>query len=320
MELPMSGEFSTVNRTEIIRYEALIRPYIRRTPVIEIDGADIGVESKRLLLKLELFQHSGSFKARGAFANLLTRKIPANGVVAASGGNHGAAVAYAAMKLNVAAKIFVPTVSSPAKLVRIRAYGANLVVEGDRYADALTAGEAWAQQSGALRVHAFDQDETMLGQGTIGMELDEQAPEFDTLLVSVGGGGLIAGIAAWYAGRIKVIGVEPLASPTLTKALEAGHPVDAEAGGVAADSLAPRRIGERVFPIASKYVHSTVLVTEDAILNAQKVLWEGLRVVAEPGGVAAFSAICSGAYKPMPGERVAVIISGGNTTAVKFEP
>jgi threonine dehydratase len=314
----MSGEI--VSRTEIARYATLIRPYVRRTPVIEIDGADIGVQAKKLLLKLELFQHSGSFKARGAFANLLTRTIPANGVVAASGGNHGAAVAYAAMTLNVPAKIFVPTVSSPAKLQRIRDYGANLVVEGDRYADALAASEVWAQQSGALRVHAFDQDETMLGQGTIGMELDEQAPEFDTLLVSVGGGGLIAGVAAWYAGRIKVIGVEPLASPTLTKALEAGHPVDADAGGVAADSLAPRRVGDRGFPIAKKYVHGTVLVTEDAIVNAQKVLWDVLRVVAEPGGVAAFSAMVSGAYEPARGERVAVIISGGNTTAVKFEP
>jgi threonine dehydratase len=168
-------------------------------------------------------------------------------------------------------------------------------------------------------VHAFDQDETMLGQGTLGMELDEQAPNIDTVLVSVGGGGLIAGVAGWYAGRVRVIGVEPFASPTLTKALEAEHPIDVEAGGVAADSLAPRRGGDRVFPIAEKYVHSTVLVAEDAILNAQKVLWEVLRVVAEPGGVAAFSAILSGAYKPMTGERVAVIISGGNTTAVKFE-
>jgi threonine dehydratase len=315
----MSGESGIVNRTEIIRYETLIRPYIRRTPIIEIDGADIGIGSNRLCLKLELFQHSGSFKARGAFANLLTRKIPAAGVVAASGGNHGAAVAYAAMKLNMPAKIFVPTVSSPAKLQRIREYGANLVVEGDRYADALAASEVWAQQSGALPVHAFDQDETMLGQGTIGMELDDQAPNIETLLVSVGGGGLIAGVAGWYAGRVKVIGVEPFASPTLTKALEAGHPVDAEAGGVAADSLAPRRIGDRVFPIAKKHVHGTVLVTEDTILNAQKVLWEVLRVVAEPGGVAAFSAILSGAYKPMTGESVAVIISGGNTTAVKFD-
>lgn len=315
----MSDESEPVNRTEITRYAALIHPYVRRTPVIEIDGAEFGVESKKLLLKLELFQHSGSFKARGAFANLLTRNIPAEGVVAASGGNHGAAVAYAAMKLKVPAKIFVPTISSPAKLQRIRGYGADLVVEGDRYADALAASEDWARQSGALRVHAFDQDETMLGQGTIGIELDEQAPDIDTLLVSVGGGGLIAGVAAWYAGRIKVIGVEPLASPTLTKALEAGHPVDADAGGVAADSLAPRRIGDRVFPIAKKYVHGTVLVTEDAILNAQQLLWDAVRIVAEPGGVAAFSALCSGAYKPTTGERVAVIISGGNTTAVKFE-
>jgi threonine dehydratase len=318
-EVAMSDESEPVNRTEIIRYEALIRPYVRRTPVIEIDGAEFGVESKKLLLKLELFQHSGSFKARGAFANLLTRKIPANGVVAASGGNHGAAVAYAAMKLNVPARIFVPVISSPAKLQRIRGYGAELVVEGDRYADALAASEDWARQSGALRVHAFDQDETMLGQGTIGIELDQQAPDIDTLLVSVGGGGLIAGVAAWYAGRIKVIGVEPLASPTLTKALEAGHPVDAEAGGVAADSLAPRRVGDRVFPVAKKYVHGTVLVTEDAILKAQQLLWDAVRIVAEPGGVAAFSALCSGAYQPIAGERVAVIISGGNTTAVNFE-
>jgi threonine dehydratase len=315
----MSSESGSVSRAAIERCEALIRPYIRRTPIIEIDGTDIGIGSHKLSLKLELFQHSGSFKARGAFANLLTRKIPAAGVVAASGGNHGAAVAYAAMKLNVPAKIFVPTVSSPAKLQRIRAYGADLVVEGDRYADALASSEIWAQQSGALPVHAFDQDETMLGQGTIGMELEEQAPDIETVLVSVGGGGLIAGVAGWYAGRIKVIGVEPYASPTLTKALEAGHPVDAEAGGVAADSLAPRRVGERVYPIAEKHVDGTVLVTEEAIVNAQKVLWDVLRVVAEPGGVAAFSAILSGAYKPMTGESVAVVISGGNTTAVKFD-
>jgi threonine dehydratase len=315
----MSDESRTVTRTEIVRFEKIIRPYVRRTPVIEMAGADIGVASDKLCLKLELFQHSGSFKARGAFANLLTRKIPASGVVAASGGNHGAAVAYAAMKLNVSAKIFVPTVSSPAKLQRIRGYGADLAVGGDRYADALAASEAWAQQSSALPVHAFDQDETMLGQGTVGMEIDEQAPDIDTLLVSVGGGGLIAGVAAWYAGRIKVVGVEPFASPTLTKALQAGRPVDAEAGGLAADSLAPRRVGDRVFPIARKYVDGTVLVADDAILKAQHILWQSLRIVAEPGGVAAFSALLSDAYKPKPGERVAVIISGGNTTAVNFD-
>jgi threonine dehydratase len=315
----MSGESGRVNRTEIERCEALIRPYIRRTPIIEIDGADIGIGSIRLCLKLELFQHAGVFKVRGAFTNLLTRKIPASGVVAASGGNHGAAVAYAAMKLKVPAKIFVPTVASPAKLQCIREYGADLVVEGDLYADALAASEAWVKQSGALPLHAFDQDETMLGQGTVGMELEEQAPDVETVLVSVGGGGLIAGIAAWYAGRVKVIGVEPYASPTLTKALKAGYPVDAEAGGIAADSLAPRRVGERVYPIAEKHVHGTVLVTEEAILRAQQVLWDVLRVVAEPGGAAAFSALLSGAYKPMAGERVAAIICGGNTTAVKFD-
>jgi threonine dehydratase len=315
----MAEAFSTVSRTEIVRTEKIIRPYVRRTPVIEMAGADIGIETHKLYLKLELLQHSGSFKARGAFANLLTRKIPASGVVAASGGNHGAAVAYAAMTLNVAAKIFVPTVSSPAKLARIREYGADLAVGGDRYADALAASEAWARQSSALPVHAFDQDETMLGQGTIGMEMDEQAPEFDTLLVSVGGGGLIAGVAAWYAGRIKVVGVEPLAAPTLTRALQAGHPVDAEAGGLAADSLAPRRVGDRVFPIAEKYVDGTVLVADEAILQAQKVLWQVLRIAAEPGGVAALSALISGAYRPQREERVAVIISGGNTTAVDFD-
>jgi threonine dehydratase len=240
-------------------------------------------------------------------------------VVAASGGNHGAAVAYAAMKLKAPARTFVPTISSPAKLQRIRDYGADLVVEGDRYADALAASEAWAQQSGAMPVHAFDQDETLLGQGTLALELEEQAPDIDTVLVSVGGGGLIAGIAAWYAGRVKVVGVEPFASPTLTKALEAGRPVDAEAGGLAADSLAPRRVGDRVFPIARDYVHGTVLVTDDAIRKAQNVIWQALRIVAEPGGAAAFSAILSGAYRPKAEERVAIVISGGNTTAVNFD-
>jgi len=315
----MSSVSETVNQQHISRCEKLIRPYIRCTPVIRIDGADVGLKPGSLCLKLELFQHSGCFKVRGAFTNLLTRKVPAAGVVAASGGNHGAAIAYAAMTLKVPAKIFVPSISSPAKVQRIRDYGADLVIEGDRYADALAASEAWVQKTGAMPVHAFDQDETMLGQGTIGIELDEQAPEIDTLLVSVGGGGLIAGIAAWYASRIKVVGVEPFAAPTLTRALEAGHPVDAEAGGLAADSLAPRRVGDRVFPIAKRHVHRVVRVADDAILAAQKQLWQVLRVVAEPGGAAALSALLCGAYQPMSGERVAVMICGGNTTAVDFD-
>jgi threonine dehydratase len=316
----MSNRSDAVNPEQIGRCEQLIRPYIRRTPVIELDGAEFELAPGKLFLKLEQLQHSGSFKARGAFANLLPRKMPATGVVAASGGNHGAAVAYAAMTLKVPAKIFVPSVSSPAKIARIREYGADLVIEGDRYADALAASEAWAQHSGAMAVHAFDQEETIVGQGSIGVELGAQAPDIDTLLVAVGGGGLIAGIAAWYAGRIKVVGVEPFAAPTLTRALKAGRPVDAEAGGVAADSLAPRRVGELVFPIAKAHVHGTVLVADEAIRRAQEVLWQTLRIVAEPGGAAAFAGLLSGAYRPLTGERVAVIISGGNTTAVNFEP
>jgi threonine dehydratase len=308
----------TIDRERIERTHSLIRPHIRLTPVIELTGADFGLPAFPLTLKLELFQHAGSFKTRGAFANLLTRAIPAAGVVAASGGNHGAAVAYAAMRLGVPAHIFVPTVSSPAKISRIRGYGADLVVGGDRYADALAASQAFAARSGALPVHAFDQEETLLGQGTIGLELARQAPDLDTLLVAVGGGGLIGGIAAWCAGQPRVIGVEPESAPTLTQALAAGKPVDAEAGGIAADSLAPRRVGELMFPIARAHIAEVVLVPDAAIRRAQEALWDGLRLVAEPGGAAAFSALLDGAYVPAPGERVGVLVSGGNTTAVNF--
>ena len=238
----------------------IIRPHIRRTPIIDVDGADFGIKTARLIFKLESLQHAGSFKSRGAFTNLLTRRVPAAGVVAASGGNHGAAVAFAAMRRNVPAKIFVPTVASSTKIQQISDYGADLVVSGERYADALAASEAWVAQSGAMPIHAFDQDETLLGQGTVGLELEEQAGDIPTLLVAVGGGGLIAGIAAWYEGRIKVVAVEPELAPTLTRALAAGRPVDAEAGGIAADSLAPRRVGELVFPIVQRHVSATVLI------------------------------------------------------------
>ncbi|HLI13680.1 MAG TPA: threonine/serine dehydratase [Alphaproteobacteria bacterium] len=307
-----------IDRERIAAAYQQIAPHIRRTPVIAADGADFGLASQPLTFKLELMQHSGSFKARGAFANLLMRRVPPAGVVAASGGNHGAAVAYAAMRLGVPAKIFVPGISSPAKIRRIRDYGADLIVGGERYADALAASESWARQSGALPVHAFDQAETLLGQGSIGLELEEQAPAIDTLLVAVGGGGLIGGIAAWYASRIAVVGVEPEAAPTLTKALAAGRPVDAEAGGIAADSLAPRRVGELVFPLARRHVKEVVLVTDDAIREAQEALWQTLRVAAEPGGAAAFAALRSGRYRPRAGARVGVMVSGGNTVAVDF--
>jgi threonine dehydratase len=295
----------------------LIKPYVRRTPTIEVAGTDLGLNST-LVLKLESLQHAGSFKTRGAFVNLLTRTVPQAGVVAASGGNHGAAVAFAAMKLGVPASIFVPSVASPTKMDRIRSYGANLVISGERYAEALIASEDWAEESGALPVHAYDQTETLLGQGTIGLEFEEQDPALDTLLVAVGGGGLIGGIAAWYSGRIKIIGVEPESAPTLASALRAGKPVDAEAGGIAADSLAPRRVGELMFPIAQSFVDRVVLVTDEAIQQSQLALWEVLRVAAEPGGAAALAALRSGQYKPACGERVGVLVCGGNTTAVNF--
>ena len=296
----------------------VIAPHIRRTPVIEVDGNDFGISIPRLSLKLESLQHAGSFKARGAFTNLLTRKIPGAGVVAASGGNHGAAVAFAAMKLKVPAKIFVPSIASAAKIRQITDYGANLVVAGERYADALSASESWVTSSGAMPIHAFDQIETLLGQGTVGLELESQAGNLTTLLLAVGGGGLIAGISSWYEGRIKIVGVEPEQAPTLTRALEAGRPVDAEAGGIAADSLAPRRVGELVFPIIRRYVQKTVLVSDDAIRDAQRRLWQTLRVVAEPGGAAALAALTSGRYVPDRSERVGVLICGANTTAVDF--
>ncbi len=309
---------AVIDAERIAAAERIIRPFVRRTPVIELRGSELGIECETVTLKLELLQHSGSFKARGAFVNLLTRDVPESGVVAASGGNHGAAVAYAAMRLGRPAKIFVPTISSPAKVDRIRRYGADLVVTGERYSDALAAAEEWTGTSGALSVHAYDQIETLLGQGTLALELAEQAPRLDAVLVPVGGGGLIGGIAAWYAGATKVVGVEPQGAPTLAHALAAGEPVDAPTGSIAADSLAPKRIGATVFPIAQRHVSGVVLVSDDDIRAAQRTLWETLRVVAEPGGVTALAGLLSGRYACRRDERVGVVVSGGNTIAVDF--
>jgi threonine dehydratase len=283
-----------------------------------MEGNDFGLGAFRVCLTLELFQHTGSFKARGALTNLMTRKVPPAGVVAATGGNHGVAVAFAAKKFNVPVRIFIPSVCSAAKRQRIEEYGADLVIAGERYADALEASKIWQEKSGAMPIHAFDQMETLLGQGTVGLELEEQAADLDTLLVAVGGGGLIGGIAAWYQGKIKIVGVEPEAAPTLSKALEAGRPVDAEAGGIAADSLAPRRVGELMFPIAQKFVDRMVLVSDEEIRGAQEQLWRVARVAAEPGGAAGLAALTSRKYVPAKGERVGVLICGGNTTAVDF--
>jgi threonine dehydratase len=306
-----------ISRDRIAETYTIIQPHIRRTPILEVDGADFGLPFP-LVLKLEFLQHAGSFKSRGAFTNMLVRNVPEAGVMAASGGNHGAAVAFAAMKLGKPAKIFVPTVASPAKISQIRSYGADLVITGDRYADALAASEEWMAQHGGMPIHAFEQVETLLGQGTVGLEFEEQYPALDTLLVAVGGGGLIGGIGAWYSNRIRIVGVEPEAAPTLTTALQAGRPADAEAGGIAADSLAPRRVGELMFPIAQQAVERVVLVSDDSIQHAQRELWRILRIAAEPGGAAALAALLSGRYQPAPTERVGVLLCGANTSAVEF--
>lgn len=317
-----TGANTSPGRDDIEAAERRIRPYIRRTPVVEARGEDFGLAPVPLTFKLELLQHAGSFKARGAFTNLLTREIPPAGVVAASGGNHGVAVAHAARALGIPARIFVAEVTSPAKIAQIRDSGADLEIVGARYADALAASERWAQTSGALRIHAFDQPETIAGQGTLALELEGQAPEIQTLLVAVGGGGLISGISVWYGGAakpVRIVGVEPEGAPTLTRALAAGRPVDAPAEGVAADSLAPARVGELVFPIVRRFVERVVLVSDEEIVAAQRALWKRLRVVAEPGGAAAFAAVLSGRYVPGPDERVAVVLCGGNTVAVDFD-
>ena len=303
-----------ITRAEIDAVYGLIAPRIRRTPAVATTAADFGLPPFPLTFKLELLQVAGVFKARGAFANLLLREVPPAGVVAASGGNHGAAVAYAARQVGVPARIFVPTISSPAKVERIRSYGADLCITGDIYDDALAASRAWAAESGALPIHAFDQRETLLGQGTVALELAQQAPDLDTLLVAVGGGGLIGGIASWYEGKIRIVGVEPTESPTLTAALAAGRPVDAPVGGIAADSLGPKRVGDLTFPIARRYVDRVVLVNDQDIRRAQRALWSSMRIAAEPGGAAALAALLAGAYLPGPGERVGVMVSGGNTS------
>jgi threonine dehydratase len=308
----------TVDPNGIAETYARIKGYVRSTPVIDIDGAELGLAAGALTLKLELLQHSGSFKARGAFANLTGRTVPAAGVAAASGGNHGAAVAFAAHALGHPAHIFVPTISSPAKIERIRSYGADLVIDGNRYAEALERCQAFIARTGALSVHAYDAPLTLLGQGTVGLELEKQAPDLDTLLVAVGGGGLIGGIAAWYQGRVKVVGVEPETAPTLHAALKAGSPVDVSVSGLAADSLGASRIGEIAFGIAREHVAGSVLVPDAAIRKAQLLLWDRLKIAAEPGGAAVLAALLTGSYAPARGERVGLLICGGNTTAVDF--
>lgn len=313
----MTLEFAT--RSDVEAVEKLIRPYVRRTPILEVDGADFGVDGVALVFKLELMQHSGAFKARGAFANLLMRKPADAGVAAASGGNHGAAVAFAARRLGLKATIFVPETSSPAKIARIRSAGADLKLTGARYSEALDACLDHCERTGALNVHAYDAPETILGAATLSQELQEQGPGLDAVLVPVGGGGLIAGAAAWFGTQTPVIAVEPEECPCLHAALKAGRPVEAAVAGRAADSLGASKVGALNFEILNGVVADSVLVGEAAILDAQRRLWSTIQVAAEPGAATPLAALMSGAYKPPAGARVGMVVSGGNTVAVNFD-
>jgi threonine dehydratase len=306
-----------ISHTAIEEAGKRIAAHIRRTPVIELEKNAFGIDAA-LYLKLECLQHTGSFKPRGAFNCILTARVPEAGVIAASGGNHGAAVAYAAQELNHRAEIFVPEITPANKVDRLRQYKAVVNIAGRNYSEALAASRERALQTGAIAIHAYDDPQVLAGQGTLAMELEEQVQALDSLLIAVGGGGLIGGVAAWYQNRVRVIGVEPEGAPTLHKALAAGQVVDVETGGVAADSLGARRVGELMFPIAQKFIAQSLLVTDKQIVTAQKMLWEKLRLIAEPGGATALAALLCGVYKPHPGERVGVVLCGSNTDLAKF--
>ena len=301
--------------SDISSAHARIRGHIRRTPILETATPVVGAAP--ISLKLECLQYSGSFKARGAFHNLLTRPALAAGCATASGGNHGAAVAFAAQKLGIRAHVFVPEIATPAKIAKIKAYGAEAIIGGGSYAEAQERCDQYVAESGALLVHPYDAVETIAGQGTLALEWEEDLErlglrKLDTVLIAVGGGGLIAGAAAWFAGRVKVVGVEPDGSRALHAALEANAPVDVSVKSIAADSLGAKRVGELNFKIARRFVSSVVLVTDSAITQAQRRLWADVSVIAEPGGAAAFAAIASGAYRPEQDERVGVLVCGAN--------
>jgi threonine dehydratase len=312
---------ATVTPAEIRSAHARIRDHIRRTPLIETASPINGAPS--LSLKLECLQETGSFKARGAFHNLLTRPASAAGCATASGGNHGAAVAYAAQKLGIRARVFVPEIASPAKIAKIRAYGAEAMIGGAAYAEAQERCNAYVAESGALLIHPYDAFETVTGQGTVALEWEEDLErlglqKLDTVLIAVGGGGLIAGVAAWFQGHVKVVGVEPEGSRALQAALEADKPVDVTVKSLAADSLGAKRVGELNFDIAKRLVSGVVLVDDAAIAEAQRRLWTEFSVIAEPGGAAAFAAIASGAYRPGRDERVGVLVCGSNADLSTF--
>ena len=300
-----------ISRKEVEAAWGLIRPHVRHTPVIELGAGSLGGGAP-LALKLESLQVSGSFKGRGAFHKLLASKVPTAGIVAASGGNHGAAAAYAARALGHKAEIFVPTIAAPTKVARLKSYGAVVHQIGAVYAEARAASEKRAAETGALVVPAYEDEVVFAGAGSVALEFADQA-RFDTLLVAVGGGGLIAGCAAAIGGGTKIVAVETEGTPTLHEALKAGRPVEVKISGIAADALGASRIGVPNFEVAQKLVRQSVLVGDDAVRAAQRALWEELRVVAEPAGATGVAALMAGAYRPAAGERVATLVCGANT-------
>lgn len=309
----------TVSRADIAGAAARIAPHVRRTPVLAVPAAELGLRCD-MVLKLELLQHAGSFKPRGAFNRILGAReageLPGAGVIAASGGNHGAAVAYAARALGLAAEIFVPELTPATKRARIESFGARLVRVGATYAEALEASRARQAETGAMEVHAYDHAAVLAGQGTVAKEFLEDAPGITHMLVATGGGGLIGGMAAWAERRVQVVSVEPSGCPGLHDALAAGAPVASPVGGVAADALGARQVGTLMFPIAQAYVTRAVLVEDEAIRAAQRLLWDRFRLVAEPGGATALAGVLSGAFAPPPGARLGVLVCGSNTDPV----
>ncbi|KQW38775.1 threonine/serine dehydratase [Rhizobacter sp. Root404] len=307
----------TITADDITAAAARIAPHVRETPLWRLPSSAFGLPADappfEVLLKLEHLQRSGSFKARGMFNRLLSNPIPAAGVIAASGGNAGIATAVAAQALGVRAEVFVPSVISAAKRARLEALGATVVIAGDVYAEAAEACVARQRETGALMTHAYDQPEVVAGAGTLARELETQAGGApDAVLVSVGGGGLVAGIAAWCAGRSRVIALEPELAPTLFRARAAGRPVDVEVGGIAADSLGARRIGNIAWAITQQHVAHAELLTDAAIRDAQRFLWTELKLAVEPAAALPLAALRSGRVRPAAGERIALIVCGAN--------
>jgi threonine dehydratase len=304
----------TITPDDVEAAAARIAGHVRETPVLRPGAGAFGVDlGEDLVLKLELLQHTGSFKPRGAFNRILSNAVPEAGVIAASGGNHAAAVAHAATELGLHAEIHVPEAAPAIKLERLARYPVDVRRTGALYDDAQAACDLRAAETGALVCHPYDLPEVLAGQATVGRELEAQAPELDTVLVAVGGGGLIGGVSSWYRGRTKVVAVEPETSRCLGAALDAGEPVDVPVSGLASDSLGAKRVGRWPFDAAEQWVAEAVTVTDDDIAESQRALWQELRLVVEPGGAAALAALRAKAYVPAPGERVGVLVCGANT-------